>query len=61
MITILSQHFLGEKILLGLLELRPSDCLNTLSYYFTIENSQIIIGSDTKLPTAPIEPWIESR
>ena len=61
MITILSQHFLGEKILLGLLSLRPSDCLNTLSYYFTIENSQIIINSDTKLPSAPVEPWIESR
>jgi len=61
MITILSQHFLGEKILLSLLSLRPSDCLNTLAYYFTIENSQIINNSDTKLPSAPIEPWIESR
>ena len=61
MITILSQHFLSEKILLSLLSLRPSYCLNTLAYYFTIENSQIIIGSDTKLPTAPIVPWIQSR
>ena len=42
MIIILSQHFLGEKILMSLLALRPGDCLNTLSYYFTIENSQII-------------------
>lgn len=45
MTLILSQHFLSEKILVGLLELRPTDCLNTLSFYFTIENSQIIAGS----------------
>ncbi|MCB0371101.1 MAG: hypothetical protein KDD45_17200, partial [Bdellovibrionales bacterium] len=48
MITILSQHFLSEKILLGLLTLRPSDCLNTLAFYFTIENSQIINDSETR-------------
>jgi Trp operon repressor len=61
MITILSQHFLSEKILLSLLSLRPSDCLNTLSYYFTIENSQIINASDTKLPSSRIEDWIDRR
>jgi hypothetical protein len=49
MIMILSQQFLSEKILIGLLELRPTDCLNTLSYYFTIENSQIINHSNLKL------------
>lgn len=61
MITILSHHFLGEKILLSLLSLRPTDCLNTLSYYFTIENAQIINESENVLASAPIESWIERR
>lgn len=47
--------------MLGLLESRPSDCLNTLSFYFTIENSQIINDAELKLATAPIERWIEER
>lgn len=58
MINILSHHFLGEKILLSLLSLRPSDCLNTLSYYFTIENAQIINESENTLASASIESWI---
>jgi hypothetical protein len=45
----------------GLLELRPTDCLNTLSFYFTIENSQIIEGSDLKLGGGEIEDWIDQR
>ncbi len=61
MIMILSQHFLSERILVSLLELRSTDCLNTLSYYFTIENSQIINNSDLKLTSTSIESWIESR
>lgn len=59
MIMILSQHFLSERILVGLLELRPTDCLNTLSYYFTIENSQIINSSDLKVGESSIENWID--
>ncbi len=54
MIIILSQHFLGEKILMSLLALRPGDCLNTLSYYFTIENSQIINDNQIKIISSPI-------
>lgn len=46
---------------MGLLELRPTDCLNTLSYYFTIENSQIINNSDLKLGESSIESWIDER
>lgn len=61
MTIILSQHFLSEKILVGLLELRPTDCLNTLSFYFTIENSQIIANSDLKLESGAVEDWIDRR
>lgn len=61
MIIILSQHFLGEKILMSLLALRPGDCLNTLAYYFTIENSQIINDNEIKIISSPIEDWIECR
>ena len=61
MTIILSQHFLTERILVGLLELRPTDCLNTLSFYFTIENSQIIAASDLKIEGGEIESWIDRR
>ncbi len=42
MISILSQHFLTPKIIIGLIDIRSEFCLETLSYYFTIENGSII-------------------
>ena len=36
MIRILSQHFLTERIITGLLQVKTEYCLETLGFYFTI-------------------------
>jgi hypothetical protein len=36
MIRVLSEHFLTERIITGLLQIKPEYCLETLGFYFTI-------------------------
>lgn len=64
MIRILSQHFLTERIITGLLQIKTEYCLETLGFYFTIENSQIIIDTSRitlKLPGVNRAEWIMER
>lgn len=64
MIRILSQHFLTERIITGLLQIKTQYCLETLAFYFTIENSQIICQIDKiqlKLERIKTASWIKKR
>jgi hypothetical protein len=42
LISILTEHFFTKSMIVGLLDIRVEACLETLSYYFTIENASIV-------------------
>lgn len=59
MISILSQHFLSEKIIITMLEIRPQDCLQALNLYFNNQNAIVVREYlSSSFSHGEVSPWI---